>query len=122
MIGQTIAELQPGDRAEMMRVVEEDDIASFIDAVGDLNPVHSDADYAATTPFKSPIAPGIFTAGLISAGLGPPPPRAGGGCPAPSPQILEPGRAGATPTPPGGVLAGPAAGQPPPRPTPGRYL
>src|SRR2546427_4324902 len=77
MIGQTIAELQPGDRAEMMRVVEEDDIASFIDAVGDLNPVHSDADYAATTPFKSPIAPGIFTAGLISAGIGPRLPGAG---------------------------------------------
>jgi len=38
MIGQTIAELQPGDRAEMMRVVEEDDIASFIDAVGDSIP------------------------------------------------------------------------------------
>ena len=70
MIGKTITELQPGDRAEMMRVVEEDDIASFIDAVGDLNPVHSDADYAATTPFKSPIAPGIFTAGLILAVIG----------------------------------------------------
>jgi acyl dehydratase len=70
MIGKTITELAPGDRAEMTRVVEEDDIASFIDAVGDLNPVHSDAAYAATTPFKSPIAPGIFTAGLISAVIG----------------------------------------------------
>src|SRR5213596_97634 len=70
MIGKTIAELQPGDRAEMMRQVEEDDIAGFIDAVGDLNPVHSDADYAATTAFKEPIAPGIFTAGLISAVIG----------------------------------------------------
>ncbi len=38
--------------------------------MGDLNPVHSDADYAATTPFKEPIAPGIFTAGLISAVIG----------------------------------------------------
>ena len=70
MIGRTIADLAPGDHAELVRQVEEDDIASFIDAVGDLNPVHSDADYAATTPFKSPIAPGIFTAGLISAVIG----------------------------------------------------
>lgn len=70
MIGRTIAELAPGDHAELVRQVEEDDIAGFIDAVGDLNPVHSDAAYAATTPFKEPIAPGIFTAGLISAVIG----------------------------------------------------
>jgi acyl dehydratase len=70
MIGRTIAELAPGDHAELIRQVEEDDIAGFIDAVGDLNPVHSDAAYAATTPFKEPIAPGIFTAGLISAVIG----------------------------------------------------
>jgi acyl dehydratase len=70
MIGKTIAELHPGDRAEMSRVVEPDDIAGFIDAVGDLNPVHRDTAYAATTPFESPIAPGIFTAGLISAVIG----------------------------------------------------
>jgi acyl dehydratase len=70
VIGRTIAELAPGDHAELVRQVEEGDIASFIDAVGDLNPVHSDAGYAATTPFKEPIAPGIFTAGLISAVIG----------------------------------------------------
>src|SRR5207249_3634650 len=70
VLGQTIAEIAPGDHADLVRLVEEDDIASFIDAVGDLNPVHNDAAYAATTPFKGPIAPGIFTAGLISAVIG----------------------------------------------------
>ena len=70
MIGRTIAELQPGDRAELTRVVEHGDIASFVDAVGDHNPVHSDAAYAASPPFGEPIAPGIFTAGLISAVIG----------------------------------------------------
>jgi acyl dehydratase len=70
MIGKTIADLTPGDHAEITRVVEEDDIAAFVDAVGDYNPVHSDAAYAATTPFKQPIAPGIFTAGLVSAVIG----------------------------------------------------
>jgi acyl dehydratase len=70
MIGKTIADLSPGDRAEITRVVEDDDIAAFVVAVGDYNPVHSDPAYAATTPFKQPIAPGIFTAGLVSAVIG----------------------------------------------------
>ncbi|MBI4634834.1 MAG: MaoC family dehydratase [Candidatus Rokubacteria bacterium] len=70
MRGKTIAELAPGDRAELTRVVQRDDVAEFIDAVGDLNPLHSDPAYAATTSFKEPIAPGIFTAGLISAVIG----------------------------------------------------
>ena len=67
MIGKTIAELTAGDRAEITRVVEPGDIASFVEAVGDYNPVHSDPAYAAGTPFKEPIAPGIYTAGLVSA-------------------------------------------------------
>ena len=70
MIGKTIAELSEGDRAELTRVVSDAHVAAFIDAVGDDNPVHSDPGYAATTMFKSPIAPGIFTAGLISAVIG----------------------------------------------------
>jgi acyl dehydratase len=70
MIGKTIADLAPGDAAEIVRVVEDADIAAFVDAVGDYNPVHSDRAYAATTVFKDPIAPGIFTAGLISAVIG----------------------------------------------------
>lgn len=70
MIGRTIAELAPGDRAEITRVVEQADITGFVEAVGDFNPVHSDAAYAAGTPFQVPIAPGIYTAGLISAVIG----------------------------------------------------
>jgi acyl dehydratase len=70
MVGKTIAELHEGEQAELVRVVESDDLAHFVDAVGDLNPVHSDPAYAATTRFKGPIAPGIFTAGLISAVIG----------------------------------------------------
>jgi len=70
MIGKTIAELAPGDRAEITRVVEPGDIGAFVEAVGDYNPVHSDPAYAAGTPFKAPIAPGIYTAGLISAVIG----------------------------------------------------
>jgi acyl dehydratase len=70
MIGKTIADLNPGDCAELTRVVEPGDIGSFVEAVGDFNPVHSDPAYAAETPFKEPIAPGIYTAGLVSAVIG----------------------------------------------------
>ncbi|HSE91850.1 MAG TPA: MaoC family dehydratase [Methylomirabilota bacterium] len=70
MIGKTIAELAQGDSAEIVRTVSMDDIAGFVEAVGDHNPVHSDPGYAATTTFREPIAPGIFTAGLISAVIG----------------------------------------------------
>ena len=70
MIGLTIEDIRVGDTAKVVRRVDDGDIASFVDAVGDYNPVHSDREYAATTLFKEPIAPGIWTAGLISAVIG----------------------------------------------------
>ena len=70
MIGKTITEVARGDHAEIVRTVQDQNIADFIEAVGDVNPLHSDVAYAATTPFKEPIAPGLFTAGLISAVIG----------------------------------------------------
>src|SRR5712691_7978690 len=68
--GVTIESIQVGDIAQLTRRVADRDIAEFVDAVGDYNPVHSDRDYAASTMFKEPIAPGIWTAGLISAVIG----------------------------------------------------
>ena len=70
MIGLTIDAVEPGDSAEISRRATDADIAGFVEAVGDYNPVHSDPAYAATTRFKEPIAPGIWTAGLISAVIG----------------------------------------------------
>ncbi len=70
MIGLTIDGIQLGDAAEITRVATDSDIADFVDAVGDHNPIHADREYAATTMFKAPIAPGIWTAGLISAVIG----------------------------------------------------
>jgi len=70
MIGLSIDAIQVGDRAEIVRQVTGDDIAGFVEAVGDYNPVHSDPEYAAATSFGEPIAPGIWTAGLISAVIG----------------------------------------------------
>ena len=70
MIGKTIAELAQGDSAEIARKVTSADIAEFVDATGDYNPIHSDPEFAATTSFREPIAPGVFTAGLVSAVIG----------------------------------------------------
>jgi len=70
MIGRTIEDIAPGDSAAITKLVRPEDIAGFVGAVGDYNPVHSDAAYAAGTPFREPIAPGIYTAGLISAVIG----------------------------------------------------
>lgn len=70
MIGITIEEIQVGDSAQVVRRASAEDIAAFVEAVGDYNPIHADPEYAATTIFKEPIAPGIWTAGLISAVIG----------------------------------------------------
>jgi 3-hydroxybutyryl-CoA dehydratase len=70
MIGKTIAELHAGDVAELVHRVAPGTVAGFVDSVGDYNPIHSDPEYAATTSFREPIAPGVYTAGLVSAVIG----------------------------------------------------
>jgi acyl dehydratase len=70
MIGITIDAIAVGDSAQITRRVTDGDIAAFVDAVGDHNPMHADRAYAASTVFREPIAPGIWTAGLISAVIG----------------------------------------------------
>ncbi len=70
MIGRTVGELRIGDAVTLSRVVTRSDIAGLLDAVGDRNPVHRDRAFAATTPFGEPIAPGVWTAGLISTAIG----------------------------------------------------
>ena len=70
MIGRPISELSIGVRAEVCRVVTRRVVAQFVEAVGDENPLHSDEQFAAITPIGKPIAPGIWTAGLVSGVLG----------------------------------------------------
>ena len=70
MVGVPLETISVGDSAEIARTVSQRDIAGFVEAVGDYNPVHSDRAYAARTMFREPIAPGIWTAGLISAVIG----------------------------------------------------
>ena len=63
-------ELVPGMSASITRTVTERHIQLFGEATGDMNPVHFDEAYAATTPFKTRIAHGMLSAGYISAVIG----------------------------------------------------
>ncbi|MBJ7549433.1 MaoC family dehydratase [Marinomonas ostreistagni] len=63
-------ELTEGLSESFEKVVTEQDVQAFAQVTGDTNPVHLDADYAATTSFEKPIAHGMLTAGFISAAIG----------------------------------------------------
>lgn len=65
----TFDEIEIGQSARYSKVIEMRDIQLFAAASGDVNPVHLDADFAAATPFKGPIAHGMLTGALISAAL-----------------------------------------------------
>ena len=56
-----------GMSATATRTVTEADVQAFANVSGDHNPVHLDADYAATTLFKERIAHGMLSASFISA-------------------------------------------------------
>lgn len=60
-------ELEVGQAAAATHLIEARDIEAFGHAVGDLNPVHFDEAYAATTAFGGRIAHGMLAGGYISA-------------------------------------------------------
>ena len=61
--------LEVGQTASYSKTVDERDIQLFAAVSGDRNPVHLDAEYAATTMFKESIAHGMFSGALISAAV-----------------------------------------------------
>ncbi len=63
-------DLSVGQEASVSNTVTADVISAFADVSGDRNPVHIDADYAATTMFKERIAHGMLSAAYISAVFG----------------------------------------------------
>jgi 3-hydroxybutyryl-CoA dehydratase len=63
-------ELAIGQKAKSARTVTEADILMFGAASGDMNPVHFDAEFAATTRFGERIAHGMLTASHVSALIG----------------------------------------------------
>lgn len=62
--------IEVGATASFEKQITQDDIVSYAAVSGDANPLHTDAEYAAKTRFKAPIAHGMLGAGLISAALG----------------------------------------------------
>ncbi len=70
MVGKTIEQLAVGDGAEKTCSLNAELVASFVTLSGDRNPLHRDAEFAASTSFGEPIAPGILTAALVAAVIG----------------------------------------------------
>ncbi len=68
--GHFFEELKIGQKANSKRTVTEADILMFGAASGDMNPVHFDAEFAATTRFGERIAHGMLTASHVSALIG----------------------------------------------------
>ncbi|WP_244570845.1 bifunctional enoyl-CoA hydratase/phosphate acetyltransferase [Stappia sp. TSB10GB4] len=70
MTNRTFDEMQPGDRAELRRLITADDLFVFAAASGNSNPMHlTDTDVDGNGTAER-IAPGMFMASLISAVLG----------------------------------------------------
>ncbi len=65
----TFDEIEIGQTASYSKTIEEQDIQMFAAVSGDVNPVHLDAEFAATTQFKQPIAHGMLTGAFVSAAL-----------------------------------------------------
>jgi len=64
-----LSELSVGMVKTYSKTLTEQDILLFAACSGDVNPVHLDKDYAATTAFGEPIAHGMWTGALVSAAI-----------------------------------------------------
>ena len=65
----TYDDISIGQTASYSRTLTEDQLTLFAAVSGDVNPVHLDADFAATTQFKERIGHGAWTSAVISAAL-----------------------------------------------------
>ena len=63
-------ELSVGMSESYSKTISADDVQLFADLTGDLNPVHLDDAFAATTALRRRVAHGMLTAALISTVLG----------------------------------------------------
>jgi len=70
MCGKSIDELEMSDYAEFTKTISEGDVYQYAGISGDYNPAHINEEYAKQTFFKTRIAHGMLSAGLISAVIG----------------------------------------------------
>ena len=68
--GYYFEDLEVGLTAVFSRTVSDADIATYAAVSGDTNPLHLDAEFAATTRFGGRVAHGMLSAGFISAVIG----------------------------------------------------
>ena len=64
-----VSEITIGLTKTYSKTLTQKDIVLFAACSGDVNPVHLDKNYAATTAFGEPIAHGMWTGALISAAI-----------------------------------------------------
>lgn len=64
-----LAELSVGLSKTYSKTLTEKDVLLFAACSGDVNPVHLDKAYAATTAFGEPIGHGMWTGALVSAAI-----------------------------------------------------
>ena len=65
----TYDEITIGQTATYSKLIEARDVQLFAVVSGDVNPVHLDATFAATTQFKERIAHGMLSGAVISAAI-----------------------------------------------------
>ena len=63
-------ELKVGQKASFAKTITETDVYLFAGISGDINPAHLNEEYAKGTFFKTRIAHGLISAGLVSGVLG----------------------------------------------------
>lgn len=66
----TFDDIAEGMSGEFTKVLSDDDVHTFAEVSGDVNPIHLNDAYAKTTIFGGRIAHGVLTASIISAALG----------------------------------------------------
>ncbi|MGF6907461.1 MaoC family dehydratase [Fusobacterium sp. PH5-44] len=70
MSGYSIDEIYIGMKKSVSKTISESDVYTFAGLIGDINPVHVNAEYAKTTRFGERIAHGMLTASFFSTLVG----------------------------------------------------
>jgi acyl dehydratase len=65
-----IDDFEPGQHASFTKTFTEADLQRFIEITGDVNPLHVDEEFAASTPFGRRVLHGMLTASIFSTMVG----------------------------------------------------
>jgi acyl dehydratase len=65
-----IDDFEVGQHATFTKTFTDDDVRRFIEITGDVNPLHVDDEFAASTPFGGRVLHGMLTASIYSTMVG----------------------------------------------------